>query len=157
MIRALGFTPLNSDQCVYRKGKLWILLYVDDVIIIGDKLDSIIGLKSQLSSKLEMKDMGELSNFLGISFRREREGAWLSQTHYVTEILKRFRIETCNPVSTPASLNDLHPNGDAISANQTLYQEMVGALFFSLRERDRKFLQRSFCFRDTALHQRISI
>ena len=51
----LGLEAWLSDKCVFGREEMWVLLYVDDVIIMGKEMENIEKLKKQLSSQLEMK------------------------------------------------------------------------------------------------------
>lgn len=94
------------DSCVYRIGKLFVLLYVDDFILMAPDESSLQWMMRKLSHRLDMKDLGNLGNFLGgVKFSRDEGGAWLSQWHYVLEIIKRFGMADCKDVNTPASVS----------------------------------------------------
>ena len=58
----LKFTSLLSDACAFRRGNSWILLYVDDIIIIGEH-NYIHAIKKELSTHLDVKDLGMLRQF----------------------------------------------------------------------------------------------
>ena len=57
-----GYLKSNADHCCYFKrfksSFIILLLYVDDMLVVGPDLDEIIRLKEQLSSEFEMKDLG---------------------------------------------------------------------------------------------------
>jgi hypothetical protein len=65
-----GFQTSNADFSLYVKktnhGLVIIVIYVDDLIIIGNSDVNISDLKKLLKQKFEMKDLGELRYFLGI-------------------------------------------------------------------------------------------
>lgn len=118
-----------SDRCVFRKGELWVLLYVDDVIIIVKDIDTVQDTKNRLSALLDMKDMEELSTFLGVMFSKDSEGGRLSQEHYVKTLLSQYGMDQCKPVSTPTcGYGELEDHGENI--DQRKYQELVGSLLF---------------------------
>jgi hypothetical protein len=54
-----------------------------------------------IKSEFEMSLLGELSFFLGLQIRQSNQGIFISQTKYIREMLKRFRMEDCKPVITP--------------------------------------------------------
>ncbi len=60
-------------------GIVIIVIYVDDLIIIGDNNVDIFDLKKLLKQKFEMKDLGELRYFLGIEVIQSPKGIWLLQ------------------------------------------------------------------------------
>ena len=65
--------------CMTHKGIVAIVIYVDDLIIGGDRLDAIYNVKSLLQEQFDIKDLGELRYFLGIGIVCTPEGIWLSQ------------------------------------------------------------------------------
>ena len=71
-----------------------LLLYVDDMIIIGDDLGGIQELKDFLSQQFEMKDLGHLSYFLGLEITYFTDGLYITQAKYTFELLSRARLIT---------------------------------------------------------------
>ena len=115
-----GFSSIEVDKCVYTKlienDCVIICLYVDDMLIFGSCLDIVQETKQFLSSKFEMKDMGEAKVILGVKIVRNDHGLMLTQEHYVEKLLKKFENFDVKPVNTPFDANNqLKKNvGDAI-------------------------------------------
>ena len=69
-IRGLGFTRSKEDHCVYFKlifdHVIYLVLYVDDMLLIGNEKEIIQDLKTQLFSKFDMKDLGAANYILGM-------------------------------------------------------------------------------------------
>jgi len=69
-IQGLGFTRSKEDHCVYFKLNgdyvIYLVLYVDDMLLIGNDKEIIQDLKAQLSSKFNMKVIGIADNILGM-------------------------------------------------------------------------------------------
>ena len=78
-----------------------ILWYVDDLVITGPDLAAISKVKSQLSKAFEMKDLVDLHYFLRIEVIHTHDNILLSQRHYVLNMLYKFGMTDCRPVSTP--------------------------------------------------------
>nr|GFB74696.1 zinc finger, CCHC-type [Tanacetum cinerariifolium] len=83
-----GFSLNQADKCVYSKfdasGKgVIICLYVDDMLIFGTDQDQVNKTKEFLSSKFDMKDLGEAEVILGIRIKRGNNGISVSQSHYI--------------------------------------------------------------------------
>ena len=78
-------------------------LHVDDILIAGDNLDAINGIKQWLKSRFEMKDMSKAKYALGIKITRDppNELLTLSQESSLENVLKRFDMMMCKPVDTP--------------------------------------------------------
>ncbi|CAL9016331.1 unnamed protein product [Prunus brigantina] len=98
----------TSDHCVFVKrfddGEFIILLlYVDDMLIVGQNSDKISKLKKELSKSFAMKDLGPAKRILGMSISRDRKNRKLrlSQESYIEKVLKRFNMDKAKPVSTP--------------------------------------------------------
>ena len=109
VISTLGFSRLKSDACVYvsKNGKYYVVLYVDDILVIGKNLDEIKRIKSELSKAFRMKDLGEVENFLGLEISRNFEIGELkiSQKAYIEKILSRFGMQDCKQIATPMDVN----------------------------------------------------
>ena len=82
-------------------GLLVIVIYVDDLIITGDDKVQIANVKKVLGAEFDMKDLGELMYFLGIEVIRTSQGIWLLQRKYVLDMLQKYGMTTCKPMSTP--------------------------------------------------------
>ena len=131
VMAAVGFTKLVSDDCVYRRGDVWLLLYVDDIIMIGTSDKAVRDVKTELMPHLDVQDLGTLKSFLGVLFVRDEFGAWLSQQHYISQVLERFGMQGCKPVTTPmttAFVNEASEKGPL--CDKSRYQELLGCLLF---------------------------
>jgi len=104
----LGFTKSEADANLYHimvEGKqLLIVLYVDDLILIGDD-QLIMSCKEDLVREFEMKDMGLMHYFLGMEVWQKDGELFVSQGKYANEILRRFHMEKCKPMQTPLEGN----------------------------------------------------
>uniref|UniRef100_A0A2N9G9I0 Integrase catalytic domain-containing protein n=1 Tax=Fagus sylvatica TaxID=28930 RepID=A0A2N9G9I0_FAGSY len=93
-ITSFGFEMIEEDHCVYLKRSkrsiLILSLYVDDILLAGNDMDSIVTTKKWLSSTFEMKDMGEANFVLGVKITRDRSKKLLSlsQGTYIKKILE---------------------------------------------------------------------
>ncbi|CAN1262899.1 Retrovirus-related Pol polyprotein from transposon TNT 1-94 [Linum perenne] len=107
-MRSLGFTRSNYDSCVYFKRNLpkppvYVLLYVDDILLICDSLNIITGIKTDLKRNFDMKDLGPAKRILGISITRDRKKRVinLSQSDYVLKVLDKFAMKNSKTSSIP--------------------------------------------------------
>jgi hypothetical protein len=80
---ALGFVACKSDAGVYVRKKagekpLFILVYVDDLLIICKDLSLVEWFKELLKSKFTIHDLGEVKDFLGCQVRRKRQDRQVS-------------------------------------------------------------------------------
>jgi len=76
-----GFKRSEFDSCVYIKfvngSPIYLLLYVDDMLIAAKSKKDIAALKSQLSSEFEMKDLGAAKKILGMEITRDKNSGLL--------------------------------------------------------------------------------
>ena len=99
MIKAFGFVQNVEEFCVYKKlsGSFvaFLVLYVDDILLIGNDVKLLESVKEYLNSQFSMKDLGEAAYILGIKIYRDRSKRLLalSQRTYLEKILKRFKME----------------------------------------------------------------
>jgi hypothetical protein len=84
----LGFESSNADPCLFvlRSGSdiVFVLVYVDDMLIAAPTCEAVERVKNNLLSKCEARDMGEAGLFLGMSIVRDRMNnlLWLHQGRY---------------------------------------------------------------------------
>jgi len=140
VLLGLGFTRTRSDAGVYHRqddgGTLIIILYVDDITILGDNLKSVNKLKVTLSNRYEMTDLGEIDSYLGVRIKRDRSTKRLEidQSRYVLEIINRFGLSDANPARTPLpSGADVHLakyDGQASNVQIKLFQQIIGSLLY---------------------------
>nr|GEZ62465.1 copia protein [Tanacetum cinerariifolium] len=84
-----------------------------------------------MKSCFEMSMMGEMTFFLGLQVKQSPRGIFINQSKYVLEILKKYGMESCDPVGTPMEIKDkldLDQNGTPVDA--TKYRSMIGALMY---------------------------
>lgn len=110
-----------------------IVVYVDDILVMSQDPGAIKGFGDRLASIFEVKDIGEIKRCLGMDFTRSRDGIFINQKTYVEDVLQRFRMQDCNPVSTPldpgAKLVKGEPWTDA-DGERPPYRALVGCLLY---------------------------
>lgn len=105
-VSKLGYRKTPSDSSVYtwiQGGVMAILaVYVDDIAIFTTK-GHVDGVKAELMGLFEMRDLSELSSFLGFKISRNRsEGSLtLSQPKYLRSIVEKMGLSDANPVVLP--------------------------------------------------------
>ncbi|CAN6447027.1 unnamed protein product [Victoria cruziana] len=112
IIASFGFEANLADECVYQKFSgskfVFLLLYVDDILIASNDMGLLHETKKFLSTKFDMKDLGDASFVLGIQiFRdRSRDILGLSQKTYIDKVLQRYGMKDCKAGDTPVSKGD---------------------------------------------------
>jgi hypothetical protein len=141
----LSFTSLHSDSCVYIQRNsgavMYVLVYVDDLLLVTNDTARLTNTKAALSSRFDMKDMGEAHFILGVQIRRDRakRQLFLSQAEYIRTVLERFGMQDCRPTATPMAtgtkLLKAAPTVNDASGAQDManvpYSSAVGALMYA--------------------------
>ena len=104
-IMQLGFKQSQADHSlfVHSNGSSFttLLVYVDDMIIIGNDSACVAKLKTLLDQKFGTKDLGSLKYFLGLEIARNVKGISINQRKYALEVLKEAGMLGCKPVKSP--------------------------------------------------------
>ena len=108
-----------------------VLVYVDDLIITGDYSEEIQRTRENLSIRFKMKELGELKHFFGLEVERTKEGLFLGQQKYAKDLLQRYEMLDCKPISTPMDPNvRLQEDKGKNLEDVTMYQQLVGSLIY---------------------------
>lgn len=124
-------SPADTSLFIYRhNGKfVYLLVYVDDILVTGTDAVLVQRVIDALAAKFSIKDMGNLSYFLGIETIRTSQGLHLMQRKYVTDLLQRTNMLNSKPVSTPLPTSPkLTLNSGAPLSDPTEYRRVVGSL-----------------------------
>ena len=80
-----------------------LILYVDDLLLLGEDLFKIEDVKCQLGKLYQMKDLGPTSSYLGIQITRDQNtrAIRINQQAYIENALKRFELLDANNTNTP--------------------------------------------------------
>ena len=102
----MAFKRSEYDRCVYIQfvdgSSIYLLLYVDDMLIAAKNMKEITTLKSQLSSEFEMNDVGAAKKILGMHITGDTNFCllFLSQRNYIKKVLIVFNMHDSKYVST---------------------------------------------------------
>jgi hypothetical protein len=136
-LEELGLYPVPEADCLYMNNKLIVFFYVDDIAILCRRSDysEFLSFKTKLFNKYEMRDLGELSWFLGIRIIRDRTARriWLSQDSYIDSITKRFHLDEGKTPNTPIATDELVLySGKATDQEVLAYQQkVVGSILYA--------------------------
>ncbi|TQE12682.1 hypothetical protein C1H46_001702 [Malus baccata] len=144
VVTSQGFIENKMDDCIYLKFKgskfIFLVLYVDDILIASSDVQLLKETKSMLSSNFEMKDLGEAHYVLGIEIVRDRRQKLLglSQKGYIERVLNRFNMESCNKADVPVNKGDMFsrdqcPKNELETKLMKMkpYASLVGSLMYA--------------------------
>ena len=108
-LNEIGLLKLNADYNLYyfeEGGRIAILiLYVDDLYMIGDHVEKINWPQEEIKKHFFMTDLGILAHLLGIEFIFHEYGNTMTQRRYITTTLEEFELIDCNACWKGLSLN----------------------------------------------------
>src|SRR5215216_6355028 len=99
VIKAYGFIKTFGEACIYMKvsgsSVAFLILYVDEILLIGNNIEFLDSIKGYLNKNFSMKDVGEAAYILGIKIYRDRSRRLigLSQSTYLDKVFKKFKID----------------------------------------------------------------
>jgi hypothetical protein len=102
-----GWQQRVSDPCIYifRTGHVFamIALYVDDILAACNDAAWLASFKAQLGAQFKTKDLGDLSQLLGMHITRDRSARTVSldQSKYLRDILAKYGMAASKPSSLP--------------------------------------------------------
>jgi hypothetical protein len=129
----LGFhsSLVDPSLFLYRHGDnvMFLLLYVDEIIVTGNHPMAVQSLLAQLSKEFDIKDLGPLKFFLGLQIEYQSSGFFVHQHKYASDLLQKFNMTTCKPCRTPfVSLSRLRKDDGVPLQDPTPFRSMVGGL-----------------------------
>ena len=129
-----GFRRSPNEPTLYirnEEGMIVISLYVDDLLVTGENEKNVEILKNELEKEFDMSSLGEMNYFLGVEVMQCSRGIFISQEKYIKDLLKKFNLDECKPMSTPMSQGDKYKKEDGTpKVNPTLYRSMIGSLLY---------------------------
>jgi hypothetical protein len=109
VVKGFGFIKKVEEPCVYKKVTrstvVFLVLYVDDILLIKNDIPMMEAAKFSLRKSFSMKDLGEAVYILGIKIYRDRSKRLigLSQDAYIDKILNRFNMQDSKKSFLPMS------------------------------------------------------
>ena len=127
-VDACLFTKINKDE------KTFVVIWVDDIIITTTSDEEMNRTKNSLKEKFKMKDLGQVSWFLGMEFEVTNDGIYLSQQRYIRNILERFGMADSNPRETPCEIKIDEYEKKIINSKEDIktYRKIVGSLIYAM-------------------------
>nr|GEV53395.1 hypothetical protein [Tanacetum cinerariifolium] len=118
-IKKFGFTQNRDEPCVYQKASgrniTFLILYVDDILIMGNSIPMLQSVKAYLGKCFAMKDLGEAAYILEIKIYRDRSSIPMQE---------KLKLSKSQGASTPAELKRMQ---------NVPYASVVGSIMYAVR------------------------
>lgn len=133
----MGLIQSLKEPCFYYKNidnrgtKLFVTVFVDDILVASQKRECIETFKRDLNKEFELKDYGLASYFLGIDFVKKDDIICLSQQKYIKNLLVKFGLDTAKEtISTPMEVGlKLNEPSDVLGEKYP-FRELIGSLIY---------------------------
>jgi hypothetical protein len=127
----LGYTQSVSDPGLFFKAGSWLLLYVDDQLLVGPDLNLLQAVITLLQAQFELTDMGPAKFYLGVDIAIAPGRVALSQHRYIADLLQRFPSPSrpSRPVMIPGQVRRADTSM-LLPQPCPLFPQIVGALLY---------------------------
>ncbi|GKA98765.1 retrotransposon protein, putative, ty1-copia subclass [Tanacetum coccineum] len=144
-VTQFGFSRSEDESCIYVKVSgsvvVFLVLYVDDILLIGNDIPMLQNVKDWLRKCFVMKDFVDATYIFGIKIYKDRSKRLigLSQDTYLDKILKRFKMENSKKGNVPLHhgikiSKDLCPKIDEEldKMSRVLYASPIGSIMYAM-------------------------
>jgi len=138
----LGFRRTESDHSLYVRrtpaspSYCSLLVYVDDILVVGAH-QTVLEVKQALAAQFPISDFSDVHWLLGIEVKRVGDVFHLSQRKYVEDMLQRFGMADCRPISTPLGAGERLVSAMSVGTAAEMeemrsipYRSAVGSLMY---------------------------
>lgn len=94
----------NNDTCLYIEENIWLVVWVDDILITGSE-EAIEEMIKKLKKEFNATNLGKIKCFLGTEIIREEDTIKLSQKKLIDKIVQRFNMNECKTAVNPMESN----------------------------------------------------
>ncbi|XP_070672584.1 uncharacterized mitochondrial protein AtMg00810-like [Malus domestica] len=129
-LSSMGFIGSQNDHSLFIKRDhvlVFVLVYVDDILVTGPSSQAFQATITHLSSLFPIKDLGPLHYFLGLEVKRSSTGIFLSQTKYILDLLQKAKMDGAKASATPLSTSKLD-HSSPLLFDPIEYRALVGGL-----------------------------
>jgi len=137
-LNAIGAVRSKVDPCLYTwshpvHGLVYILVYIYDLIVAGKSLEGVQMVKASVSASFDVRDMGEVKDFIGMKVMRDRAAKVITLSHpgHVSSLLEAFQMEKSAPNKMPmVSGAKRFKTGENLLPEGNRYADLVGSLLY---------------------------
>lgn len=134
LMNNLNFEAMENEPCIFIRYanlcKIYVALYVDDVLICGDNISEINTIVDVMSNTFKMSKSGDLKEFLGISINLTQDFLTLDQESYILKLIAKFKMNECKPYDVPIQPKTTAADFETGKCFDGQYRELVGSLLY---------------------------
>lgn len=119
-----GFEQSKYDFCLYKTKNTWLLIFVDDILILGEEEPILMKLRREF----KVKDLGEVQDYLGLEISRKNNIMEIKQKKMIERTLEKFNMQQCKGVATPMESHFTPEKDEKII--DVPFKELIGCLLF---------------------------
>lgn len=130
-LHLIGFRVCNYDPGLFIHGErshLYLTSHVDDFKIVAANAADSQWVIDALSSRFELKDMGQIKHYLGMDVQIRPDGIFLGQEAYTIEFIQSFGMEAAHAHKTPLDSGLIIDDEPDVEINTREYQRGTGCL-----------------------------
>ena len=131
----IHFKPTKSDKCLFvrkiQNSITYLIVYVDDILIGADSIETMSEIKHQLMARLTLKDLGKIGKFLNINFIDDPDLPFItaSQQSFIEELVIKYQLSDASPIDHLPPIQTMDFSQGTIDESLPI-RNLVGALLF---------------------------
>lgn len=135
-LSAFGFKVSESDPCLYSKvneiEESYLIIHVDDILAASNKAEHIDNIEKNISSFFELKNLGDVHNFLSINIEKDDAGDYfMSQQNYIEKIIEEGNLSAAKSSSIPLDTGYYKLKSNDFLPTNEQYRKLIGMLLYA--------------------------
>lgn len=130
-----NYVQSHYDPCLYVMSDhgefCYVLIYVDDLVVASKCDDMIARCENILGSKFEIKNLGEIQDYLGLRIKRNSDGGFaVDQSAYIMKVATDFGLASAKASSVPMNVSYEKGGESELLVNNEQYRQLIGCLLY---------------------------
>ncbi|MGH3053369.1 MAG: reverse transcriptase domain-containing protein, partial [Gaiellaceae bacterium] len=126
-----GFTQSRLDPCLFYRGSIILVIYVDDCLLASKDDADLVKLIAELKEDFDLTEEGEISEYLGINVARQEQRFVLTQGGLIDRVISATGLKDCKENWTPAHIAPLGKDEHLPAFDESWsYASVVGMLMY---------------------------